>query len=223
MVIAAWMSTSSASDGPVGHPARNQLRQQSGVEDGDLGVEQVGGEARLPCPGLLRSWSVGIVLYPRRPALPQRSHTEIDQVSRAGELDDGVRLGRRGEDRRKPEDGQQTPHQKAPRRCRPLPGNRRICPRREQPASRRPCRARGPESVGRAQLWRRAERSACNKYEVGVGSIVGRWCRACEQRVARRCELHGHARKPASREPCSTELCTLWGNESLQVGGITLL
>ena len=57
----------------------------------------------------------------------------------------------------------------------------------------------------------------------GVGSIVGRWCQACEQRVARRCELHGHARKPASREPCSTKLCTLWGNESLQVEGITML
>lgn len=45
--------------------------------------------------------------------LPQCSHTEIDQVSRAGELDHRVRLGRRGEDRRQPEDGQQTPHQKA--------------------------------------------------------------------------------------------------------------
>ncbi len=54
------------------------------------------------------------MLHPRRPALPQCSHTEIDQVSRAGELDDGVRLRRRGQDRRQPEDGQQTPpHQKA--------------------------------------------------------------------------------------------------------------
>ena len=85
----------------VGVAGVDELRQEGDEEQHDLRIGQI--DQKAAEKGAAQSAPAGLALELQRRPMPKRAERQPQEVERAGDLDRLIGLGRRGEQRRKPE------------------------------------------------------------------------------------------------------------------------